>query len=74
MLSSKNFIMISLSLFSLIYISLCIEQPSILLLPFKTKSLQKELEEEDWIELSTPRGTDIWPIVILPVTAARDRL
>ena len=64
MFSSKNFIMISLSLFSLIFISLCIEQPSILLLPFKTKSLQKELEEEDWIEPYQTEGEEEdWPYV-----------
>ena len=62
MLSSMSFIIISLSLFSLEII--CIEQSSILLLPFKTKSLQKELEEEDWIEpYQTEGDEENWPVV-----------
>ena len=36
-------------LFYIFSVSFCLEQSSILLFPFKTKSLQKE-EEEDWVE------------------------
>ena len=46
--------------FYLVTISICIEQPSILLLPFKTKSLQKE-EEEDVVEPYQTEGEDGWP-------------
>ena len=45
-INSKTSFILLLYIFS---ISFCLEQSSILLFPFKTKSLQKE-EEEDWVE------------------------
>ena len=46
--------------FYLVSISFCIEQPSILLLPFKTKSLQKE-EEDEVVEPYQTEGEDGLP-------------
>ena len=47
-------------IFCLISISFCIEQPSILLLPFKSKGLQKE-EEEDVVEPYQTEDENGWP-------------
>ena len=49
MSSIINFKISFILLFYIFSVSFCLEQSSILLFPFKTKSLQKE-EEEDWVE------------------------
>ena len=46
--------------FSFATLSFCLEQSSILLLPFKTKSLLKEDDGEDWVE-PYQRDDDEWP-------------
>ena len=49
-------------LLSFLAISFNLEDASILLLPFRTKSLQKEDDEEDWIEPYQSEDDD-WPYV-----------
>ena len=57
----------SVLFFCLLTVSFCLEQSSILLFPFKTKSLQKE-EEEDWVEpYQTQVDEDSWSPPIQPV-------
>ena len=46
-------------LFSLFSLAFCLEESSILLLPFKTKSLQKE-EEEEWVEPYQTENDEEW--------------
>ncbi len=41
--------------------SFCLEESSILLLPFKTKSLQKEEDDEDWVEPYQSDDEGEWP-------------
>ena len=57
MMKSLNLILI----LSLIFISYCLEKSSILLLPFKTKGLQKEEDEEDWAEPYQRQSDEDWP-------------
>ena len=49
-------------LLSFLSINFCLEDASILLLPFRTKSLQKEDDEEDWIEPYQSEDDD-WPYI-----------
>ena len=48
-------------LFSLIPLSFCIEESSILLLPFKTKGLQKDEEQDYFVEPYQSQNEDDWP-------------
>ena len=52
-----------ITLFSLINLSFCLEESSILLLPFQTKGLQKEEEEDDWVEPYLKENEDDSPYV-----------
>ena len=60
MFSSWNSKIISMLLFSLLSTSFCIEESSILLLPFRTKSLQKEEEDEEWVEPYQTEDENEW--------------
>ena len=60
MFVTKLHISSSILLVSLLSISLCLEESSILLLPFKTKGLQKEEDEEEWSEPYQSDDED-WP-------------
>ena len=53
----------SILLLYLSTVSFCLEQSSILLLPFKTKSLQKEEDDEEWIEPYQSDEEGEWPYV-----------
>lgn len=64
--SKKKISIPSLLFFHLIAVSFCLEQSSILLFPFKTKSLQKE-EEEDWVEPYQTEEDGEWHIPVQPV-------
>ena len=55
--------LISILLLYLSTLSFCLEQSSILLLPFKTKSLQKEEDDEDWVEPYQSDEEGEWPYV-----------
>ena len=59
MFSARNSNMIYLTFFSLLTLSFCIEDASIVLLPFKTKCLQKE-EEEEWVEPYQTENDEDW--------------
>ena len=48
-------------LFSLIPLSFCIEESSILLLPFQTKGLQKDEEQDYFVEPYQSQNEDDWP-------------
>ena len=50
-----------LILFCMLTLSFCIEESSILLLPFQTKGLQKEEEEEEWTEPYQNQNDDDYP-------------
>ena len=58
--SNKFYSILLLSLFS---ISFCLNESSIILLPFKTKSLQKEEDDEDWTEPYIDENSTDWPYV-----------
>ena len=60
MFVTKLHISSSILLVSLLSVSLCLEESSILLLPFKTKGLQKEEDEEEWSEPYQSDDED-WP-------------
>ena len=63
MLEIKFHQLISILLLYLSTITFCLEQSSILLLPFKTKSLQKEEDDEDWVEPYQSDEEGEWPYV-----------
>ena len=48
-------------LLSILTISYCLEKSSILLLPFKSKGLLKEDDQEDWIEPYQGQDEEDWP-------------
>ena len=58
--SNKFYSILLLSLFSF---SFCLNESSIILLPFKTKSLQKEEDDEDWTEPYIDENSTDWPYV-----------
>ena len=64
--SMKKIKIPSMIFFYLLTVSFCLEQSSILLFPFKTKSLQKE-EDEDWVEPYQTEEDGEWHIPIQPV-------